>query len=129
MKNTLLVCANVTLAVLLAAAFAQPAPAQAMETLSVKMEHSFLAGGHEMPAGAYTITLLGNTNSSPVLMFTSDTGFRATMIANRVETPLNAGASLVLDRRGDQYWLKRVNVRNAPYGYELLSAAHEESEN
>lgn len=92
------------------------------DIIKVTLPNAARVGDNTLPAGEYQIRQLPTASHARVLEFSTDQGTHllATVTAvpvldnnNRNET------SVVLEQRGDQYYLKRIWIGGKNYGYEI----------
>jgi len=93
---------------------AQPAAAQMVEIVTVKLPYTATVGNITLPAGAYTIRDLKEDGSSPVV---------PTLAPN---TRVTAQTQVVLRHEGNRYQVDKIWLQGRDYGYELPPASPRE---
>jgi len=118
MTKRLLVVCTVALALILSVGMALAAN---VEAITAKLPHETVVGAVTIPAGDYTIRNINN-GDTPVLLFHSNSGFNATVLATRIlsgpETPEKT--QLILEREGDTYRLTKIWIPDLSFGYEFI---------
>ncbi|HTM49744.1 MAG TPA: hypothetical protein VL285_13710 [Bryobacteraceae bacterium] len=108
---------------------AQPAAAQMVEIVTVKLPYTATVGNITLPAGAYTIRDLKEDGSSPVLEIRSvkPNGVSAMVVPTLApNTRVTAQTQVVLRHEGNRYQVDKIWLQGRDYGYELPPASPRE---
>lgn len=110
---------------LLAGFSSRTAFAQGRDSARVTLTQETTVGTMTLPAGDYTITDLADHSGASMLVVRSSNGFRAVLLANRVEDvrhQTTPESRVLLQHVGNKYELKTVWMQGRDYGFQLLSS-------
>jgi hypothetical protein len=108
---------------------AQPAAAQMVDIITVKLPYAATVGNITLPAGEYTIRDLKEDGSSPVLEIRSvkTNGVSAMVVPTRTPgASATVRTQVVLRHEGNHYQVDKIWLQGRDFGYELPPASPRE---
>jgi hypothetical protein len=107
-----------------------PAQGPISDTIKVTFPNPVIVAGERVPAGEYTIRQVDSASNPRLLEFASEDGTRHELVASAMPAAdqlVRRDTSVILEQRGDDYYLRQIWIEGKDYGYEFAPSPDERS--
>jgi hypothetical protein len=114
---------------LLVGSMAVVAQGPVKDTLVVTFPNPVIVAGKPLPPGEYTVRQLETTTSPRILEFSTDDGTKVQATASAIPMETTApkeATGVILEQRGNNYYLSKIWVEGQRYGYQFDSPDSQE---
>jgi hypothetical protein len=108
--------------VVAAVAWLLPAQGPISDKVEVNFPNPVIVAGERLPAGDYTIRQVDSASNSRLLAFATEDGTRHELLVSAmpaVNELRRRDTSVILEQRGNDYYLSQIWIEGKDYGYEF----------